>query len=89
MSNFDDWHMITEVSKLASHMALPREGHLHAALTVFGYLKRKLNSRMVFDPTPPDIDPDDFILYDWYRQYGDIKEPIPVDAPKLLASRWS
>ena len=39
---------------------------------------------MVFDPTPPDIDPNDFILYDWYHQYGDIKEPIPVDAPEAL-----
>ena len=33
-------NVITETSVLASHMALPREGHLDAALHVFGYLKK-------------------------------------------------
>ena len=32
--------IITEVSTLASHMALPREGHLEALFDVFCYLKR-------------------------------------------------
>ena len=36
--------IITEVSTLASQMAMPREGHLDAALHVFGYLKTKHNS---------------------------------------------
>jgi Reverse transcriptase (RNA-dependent DNA polymerase) len=36
--------MITEVSKLASHMALPREGHLDAVFHIFGWLKRKHGS---------------------------------------------
>jgi len=48
--------IITEVSTLASHMAMPREGHLDALFDVFCYLKRKHNSRLVFDPTYPDID---------------------------------
>jgi hypothetical protein len=30
--------MICEVSKLASHMALPREGHLEVVFHIFGYL---------------------------------------------------
>jgi hypothetical protein len=32
--------IIMEVSKLASHMALPRQGHLEAAFHVFAYLKQ-------------------------------------------------
>ena len=38
--------IITEVSLVASHMAMPREGHLDAdVLHIFGYLKIKYNSR--------------------------------------------
>jgi hypothetical protein len=44
--------IITEVSLVASHMAMPREGYLDAdVLHIFGYLKIKYNSRMCFDPT--------------------------------------
>ena len=76
--------IITETSVLASHMAMPREGHLDAALHVFGYLQRKTNARMVFDPTYPDIDQDQFPRHDWERFYGDVKEAIPIDCPKPL-----
>ena len=76
--------IITETSVLASHMALPREGHLEAALHVFGYLKRKHNARMVFDPTYPEIDQDMFQTHDWSRFYGDAKEPIPENCPEPL-----
>ena len=48
--------MIMEVSTCASHMALPREGHLDAAFHIFAYLKRKHNTRTVLDPSYPDID---------------------------------
>ena len=74
--------IITEVSTLASQMALPREGHLEAALHVFGYLKSHHNSRQVFDPTYPDIDQANFVSHDWKRFYGEVKEAIPKDAPK-------
>ena len=37
---------------------------------------------MVFDPTYPDIDHSLFEIHDWRHFYGDIKEPIPPDAPK-------
>ena len=43
--------IITEVSTLASKMAMPREGHMDAVFNVFAYLKSRQNSRMVFDPT--------------------------------------
>ena len=76
--------IITEVSTLASQMAMPRQGHLEAALVVFAYLKRKTNSRMVFDPTYPEINEDHFLHYDWTRHYGEVEEAIPVDMPKPL-----
>ena len=43
--------IITEVSILASQLALPREGHLEAVFHILGYLKGHQNTRMVFDPT--------------------------------------
>ena len=47
--------LVTEVSILASQMAMPRRGHLDAALHVVAHLKSRSNARMVFDPTYPDI----------------------------------
>lgn len=75
--------VITEVSKLASCMALPREGHLDAIFYLFAYLKHKHNSRMVFDPCYPEIDCSKFKNdVDWTEFYGDIEEPVPRDAPE-------
>ena len=71
----------TEVSMLASQMALPREGHLEAVFHIFAYLKRKYNSRMVFDPTYPNINEGDFKTCNWKQFYGECKEPIPPNAP--------
>ena len=48
--------ILTEVSLMLSHMAMPREGHLDAVLHIFGYPKIKYNSRMAFDPTVPYYD---------------------------------
>ena len=50
----------TEVSLLSSFLAYPREGHLETALHIMGYLKNKHNTRLVFDPTYPNIDMGDF-----------------------------
>jgi len=77
--------MITEVSLLASQMALPREGHLEALFHVFGYLKNKHNARMVYDPTYPKIDYSKFKDgQEWHHIYGDVKEAIPENAPEPL-----
>ena len=73
--------IITEVSLLASHLALPRKGHLDTVIRIFAYLKNKHNSLMVFDPTYPEIDERDFLECDWKDFYGDAKEPIPPNAP--------
>ena len=74
--------MITEVSTLASHMALPREGHLDTMFHVFAFLKIKHNARSIFDPTYPEIDQSKFLRHDWKHFYGDVKESLPSDAPK-------
>ena len=57
--------IITEVSLLASQLANPREGHLETVFYMFAYLKNKHNSRMVFDPTYPEIDMSVFKKCDW------------------------
>ena len=74
--------LVTEVSLLASHMAMPRSGHLDAALHVVAHLKSRSNARMVFDPTYPDIYHHAFNRQDWVHFYGDVKEAIPANAPE-------
>ena len=39
---------------------------------------------MVFDPTYPSIDNDDFPRHDWYKHSGEVKEVIPKNAPSPL-----
>ena len=73
--------IVTEVSMLASHLAMPREGHLETVFHLFGYLKRKHNSRMVFDPSYPEIDMSTFKECDWKAFYGNAKEAVPPNAP--------
>jgi hypothetical protein len=47
----------TETSLVAGHLApMPRSGHLYAAFRMFAYLKTHHTSRIVFDPTTPNID---------------------------------
>ena len=54
-----------EVSLMTSHLALPRKGHLDKLFHIFAHLKWEKRSRMVFDPTYPSIDNDDFPRHDW------------------------
>ena len=54
-----------QVELMSSHLALPREGHLYKTFNIFAYLKWKHRDRVVFDPTYPSIDNDDFPRPDW------------------------
>jgi hypothetical protein len=73
----------TEVSMLASHMAMPRKGHLYAVFRLFAYLKAKHKSRLIFDPTYPRIHDVKFKAdQDWEPFYGKVSEAIPPNAPK-------
>ncbi len=49
-------NIATKVSLLSSHLAYPCEGHLETALHIMSYLQQKHNTRLIFDPTYPEID---------------------------------
>jgi hypothetical protein len=76
--------IITEVSKLASHMALPRQGHfLEAAFHVFAYLEQHPNYLLALDPTYPEIDDGKFNAgADWKEMYPGAEEMIPPNMPE-------
>jgi hypothetical protein len=69
---------------LSSYLASPRKGHLENALHVMGYLQLKHNSRIIFDPTYPDIDQTSFPSFEWMEFYGNVEEAIPPDMPSPL-----
>ena len=72
----------TEVSLLASHVALPRKGQLQTVFHIYGYLKKRHNSRLALDPSYPEIDMRVSHQADWADFYGDVKEAIPDNAPE-------
>jgi len=74
--------ILTEASMLASHLALPREGHLEAVYHIFAYLDKKHNARMVFNPDYPEVDKTKFKDCDWREFYGNAEEAIPENAPE-------
>eukprot|EP00804_Cyclotella_cryptica_P001676 CCRYP_009051-RA/>CCRYP_009051-RA protein AED:0.08 eAED:0.08 QI:0/0/0/1/0.5/0.6/5/0/841 len=74
----------TEVSMLSSFAAMPREGHLEAALHVFSYLKSRSNSRLIFDPKEPNVGESDFVECDWSDFYPGAEEALPPNAPNPL-----
>ena len=73
-----------EVSMMASHVALPRQGHLNQLYHIFSYLRIYHNATVVFDPSYPDIDIDQFPKKNWKQFYGSTKEPLPRNAPPPL-----
>ena len=75
-------NMIIEVSLLSSHIALPREGHQEASVHVMMHIVQRYNSRLVYDPSYPEIDHSVFKEFDWSEFYRDVKEAIPMNAPK-------
>lgn len=75
--------IITEVSLLSTHLALPRIGHLMQVWHIYQFLRNKHNGCLIFDPTYPAIDMNSFNTgQSWKDFYGDVKEMIPSNAPK-------
>ena len=72
-----------EVSMMSSHLALPREGHLNELYHIFSYLKKYHNTEMVFDPSDPVIDEDEFERKDWTSSEfgGTMSEELPKNMP--------
>ena len=56
MTEFERIDIIFKVTFLFSHLSLPKEGHLIAAVHVMAYVGQKYSSRLVYDPSYPDID---------------------------------
>ena len=54
----------TEVSMMASCIALPRNGQLEQLYHIFGYIKLNHNSEMVFDPSEPNFEEEYFVRED-------------------------
>ena len=74
-----------EVSMMSSHVAMPREGHLRQVLHIFAYLDKYHNTEIMFDPSPPYIDPNAFSLQDWTSsEFGHVsgKEEDPPNMPE-------
>jgi hypothetical protein len=80
--------IITEVSMLASCVAAPRRGQLDTIFHMFAYLEKKHKSRLVFDPTYPQINMDEFKECDWKEYYGEVTEAIPPMRPSLEVKMW-
>jgi len=74
--------IMTEVSMLSAHNALPREGHLEAVYHIFSYLKGHENSRLVFDLAYPDVDDRRFGNPDWSDFYPDVTDELPPGMPE-------
>ena len=49
-----------EVFMMSSHFAFPREGHLEHVLHIFAYLKKYYNTELVYDPSGPVVNENDF-----------------------------
>ena len=76
-------YIATEVSMISSFLAMPRVGHLAAAINIMGYMRLHHNSWLFLDPTYPVLDHSSFIdgaeLADFY---GDTTEAIPLNMPE-------
>ena len=74
-----------EVSMMSSYIALPRDGHLLVVLHIFAHLKKHHNTELVFDPSDPVINEDEFERRDWTSsEFGHIqgKEELPPNMPE-------
>ena len=70
---------------MSSCLALPREGHLEQVLHIFAYLKKYHNTELVYDPSDPVVDENDFERSDWESlEFGYVegKEEFPVNMPE-------
>ena len=67
---------------IVTHVALPREEHLKAAIHVISHVGQRYNYRLVFDPLYPEMDHNVFKECAWSEFYRDAKEAILVNVPE-------
>ena len=75
-------NIITEVLLLSSHVVLPRERHLEAAIHTMAHVGQRYNSRLLNDPSYPEIDHSIFEKCDCSEFYRDAMKAIPMNAPE-------
>ena len=71
---------------MSSHLAMPRKGHLDQVLHISAYLRKYHNTELVYDPSDPVVEHDDFEWRDWTSsEFGTVqgKEEIPSNMPEL------
>ena len=66
---------------LARYNAFPRQGHLEAALHLFGYLKNNPKACTIFDTSTPDLSPYPKANHNWNELYPGASEELPTDMP--------
>ena len=54
-----------EALMLSSHLVIPQEGQFQELLHVFAFIKKHMNTEMVFDLSEPDININYFNRQDW------------------------
>ena len=64
-------YITCEVSMMLWFVAMPHKGHVQQLLHLFVYLNSHQNARIVFDPSYPDIDLDQFPRHDWISLFGE------------------
>jgi len=74
--------ILLETSLLSTYLASPRQGHLDAAIHMFGYLKHHPKRKLAMDPEVPHFPGDTFKKYNWEEFYAGVEEAIPPNAPK-------
>ena len=68
------FEILYTTSNLARYNTIPREGHLKAALRLFGYLKNFIKARNVFDASEPDLTTYNSVNHKWDELYPGGKE---------------
>ena len=71
---------------------MPREGHLEELIHIFAYMRKHINTEMVFDPSVTDIDKNSFQRRYWsysiYSSPGEtLEEELPPIMPKPLGKK--
>ena len=67
---------------LARYNSLPREGHLKAALKLFGYLKNNPKATTIFDTRQVNLDKFKSVDHNWNELYPGAREELPENMPK-------
>ena len=74
--------IMIKVPLLSSLVALSREGHLDAAEHASFHVGQRYNSKLVYDPSYPEIDHSVFKKCDWSEFHRDSKVDIPANIPE-------